>query len=191
MPRRLLISGLVCALSAVLAAAPASLEQGRVRVSARDELTAEVDGVSIYMEYGRPTKRGREIWGALVPWTRWWMPGADESTSLVINGPLEFGQLHVPAGAYTIYTMPGVEVFMLVINKQTGQFHTVYHPEQDLGRVPMEQSTPPSVVEQLTFEVTPHVAGGGVFSLLWDDRVYSVRIKAPAAATPPPAAATN
>jgi hypothetical protein len=185
MRNRLVLTGLLCLMIAPLQATDSpGVEQGRVRVSPRAEVTGEVDGVRVYMEYGRPSKRGREIWGALVPWTRWWMPGADESTSLVTSGPLEFGTLLVPAGAYTIYTMPGVEVFMLVINKQTGQFHTVYQPEQDLGRVAMEQAARPDVVEQLMFSITPEPAGGGRLTLSWDDRAYSVRLRVPAGTTP-------
>jgi hypothetical protein len=148
------------------------------RVSPRAELSAVVDGVEISMEYGRPSKRGRVIWGTLVPWTKWWMPGADESTSFVTSGALQVGDLLVPAGKYTIYTQPGPDLFTLIVNRQTGQFHTLYRQNMDLGRVPMTLTWLPEVVEQMTFTITPSPAAGGVLALSWDDRAYSVTLRA-------------
>lgn len=88
-----------------LAIAPAAAApQQRARISPRGMVDAVVDGVTIAMEYGRPYMRGRTIWGGLVPWGRWWMPGADEATSLVTSAPLRVGTLTVPAGTHTIYT---------------------------------------------------------------------------------------
>lgn len=163
-------------------AVSSSFEQ-RPRVSPRVELSADVDGVTIAMEYGSPSKRGRPIWGSLVPWTKWWMPGADETTSITTSGPLMVETLLVPAGTHTIYTQPGPDEFLLVINRQTGQFHTVYRPEMDLGRVPMTLTPLSTPVEQMTFAVTPAPDGGGQLTLSWDDRAYSVRLRA---ATPAP-----
>ena len=154
------------------------------RVSPRAELSAVIDGVEISMEYGRPSKRGRVIWGTLVPWTKWWMPGADESTSFVTSGALEVGDLLVPAGKYTIYTQPGPEVFTLIVNKQTGQFHTLYRQNMDLGRVPMTLTMLSEVVEQMKFSITPSPSAGGVLSLSWDDRAYSVALAAAPATQP-------
>jgi hypothetical protein len=123
------------------------------------------------MEYGRPSKRGRVIWGTLVPFGRWWMPGADEATTLTTSMPIAFGSLNVPAGDYTIYTQPAETTFQLIINKATGVFHTVYHAEQDLGRVEMQRTTPASPVEQLTVVIEAR-EGGGALKLTWDDREY-------------------
>jgi hypothetical protein len=172
--------GLAAAVAVALCATePRLIAQQSVRVSQRGTLSATVDGVHVSMEYGRPTKRGRDIWGALVPWTRWWMPGADETTSIVTDAPLLVGPLLMPAGTHTIYTQPGPEIFTLIVNNQTGQFHTVYHPDRDLGRVPMTLTMLSEPVEQLTFVVTPDAAGGGVLALRWDDREYAVPLRAP------------
>jgi len=67
--------------------------------------------------------------------------GADEATTLTTNKALTFGTLVVPAGDYTIYTQPGESEFLLIINRELGQYHTTYHPAQDLGR--LGQSQPP------------------------------------------------
>lgn len=142
------------------------------RRSPRDIVMADIAGSRISIEYGRPSKRGRVIWGTLVPWGRWWMPGADEATTLTTSRPLEFGKLMVPAGDYTIYTEPGDTSFMLIVNRDTGVFHTTYHADRDLGRVEMQGAAAPAPAEQLTFAVEPQ-GSGGVLKLIWDDREYS------------------
>jgi DUF2911 family protein len=142
------------------------------RRSPRDVVMADIAGSRISIEHGRPSKRGRVIWGTLVPWGRWWMPGADEATTLTTSRPLEFGKLWVPAGDYTLYTEPGDRSFMLIVNKATGVFHTTYQPDRDLGRVEMQRAPAQAPAEQLTFAVEPQ-GSGGVLKLIWDDREYS------------------
>jgi len=149
----------------------------RPRVSPRDTVKATIDSSSITIEYGRPYKRGRVIWGSLVPWNHWWMPGADESSTITTDATIVFANsLTMPAGAHTIYTLPGDEEFKLIISKDVGTFHTQYHPDQDLGRVPMTLKKIADPAEQLTFAVEPREGGGGVLKLTWDDREYSVPI---------------
>ena len=142
------------------------------RVSLRDSLFVDAGGVRIGIEYGRPSKRGRDIWGALVPWGRWWMPGADEASTLTTSHALTLGDLAVPAGDYTIYTMPTATGVSMILNRDTGVFHTVYRPDRDLGRVPMTLRTLDQPVERLTFAVDA-AADGGLLKLIWDDREYS------------------
>ena len=126
------------------------------RVSLRDTVLGEVDGVRLAIEYGRPSKRGRVIWGTLVPWGGWWMPGADEATTLTTSGAIAFGDLVVPAGEYTLYTTPAASDFALMINRDTGQYHTVYNPNRNLGRVPMTMAQTAEPVERLTFAIESH-----------------------------------
>jgi Protein of unknown function (DUF2911) len=144
------------------------------RRSPRDVVIAGIAGSRISIEYGRPSKRGRVIWGTLVPWGRWWMPGADEGTTFTTSRDLTFGTLAVPAGDYTIYTQPSDGHVQLIINRETGLFHTVYRSERDLGRVEMKQTPTATPVEQLTFAVEPS-EGGGVLKMIWDDREYAAR----------------
>jgi pimeloyl-ACP methyl ester carboxylesterase len=142
------------------------------RLSLRDTVVASIGGALLGIEYGRPSKRGREIWGALVPWGRSWMPGADESTTFTTNRTLQLGTLVVPPGDYSIYTRPEADGTTLILNRDTGQFHTVYRAGRDLGRVPMTRRPLERPVERLTFALEA-TAAGGVLELLWDDRGYS------------------
>ena len=160
---------------AVIAASPRILRAQRPRVSPRGTVEAKIDGAAISMEYGRPYKRGRVIWGSLVPWNHWWMPGSDESTTITTDAALVFGgTLSMPAGTYSVYTQPGPDEFKLIIVNETGLFHTRYPSDRDLGRVNMTLKKLAEPVEQLTFIVEPKEGGGGTFKLVWDDREYSV-----------------
>ena len=96
-----------------------------------------VDGAKISITYGRPSMRGRKIFGALVPYGRVWMPGADEATIFQTGAPLQFGAFKLPAGSYSLYTLPSDGRWTLIINKMTGQFHTYYPQDQDLAKLPM------------------------------------------------------
>jgi pimeloyl-ACP methyl ester carboxylesterase len=143
------------------------------RVSPRTVVSAVIDGNRIAIEYGQLTKRGRAIWGALVPWNRTWMPGADETTTITTSAPLAFGAVAVPAGDHTIYTAPGESEFSLIINRQIFQWHTDYRAADDVGRVPMTVARLDAPVERLTFAIEPRPGGGGVLKLSWDDREFA------------------
>ena len=153
---------------------PASAQRPRVSPHERHEFT--VGGSKITIEYGRPSKRDRAIWGGLVPWGRWWMPGADETTTLRTTDSVLIGDLAVPAGEHTIYMWPDREASRLIINNRTGTFHTFYDPRSDLGRVDFPWRPLAAPVEQMTFTIDPREAGGGTLKLMWDDREYFVAL---------------
>lgn len=147
------------------------------RRSPRRVTVAAIGAGRVGIEYGSPQQRGREIWGALVPWSQVWMPGADEASALTTSKPLTIGGLEVPPGDYSIYTLPSPAGVQLIISKDVGQFHTVYRRQNDLGRVPMTLEMMPSPVEGLTFGLESG-EGGGRLTLSWADRKYSVAIVA-------------
>jgi hypothetical protein len=134
------------------------------RASPRDKVNATVDGAKISVDYSRPYMKGRKIFAAdgLVPFTKVWRTGADQATTLVTDAPLTIGSLSVPAGTYTLYTIPNEKEWTLIVNKQTGQWGTVYQADQDLGRVPMKVSRVDAPVEQFTISVDDTPAGGEI-----------------------------
>lgn len=138
-------------------------------LSPHESSTVTVDGARITITYGRPSMRGRKIYGALVPYGRVWMPGADESTKFETSAPLQFGDFKLPAGAYTLYTLPAERNWTLIINKRTGQFHTVYPEAQDLAKLPMTVEHLAEPVERLTIEAVTRPAGGGALQLDWEN----------------------
>jgi len=163
---------MAAAIVAILTASVAASAQ-RVRVSPHEIHEFDVAGCHITFDYGRPSKKGRVIWGGLVPYGRWWMPGADEASIVTTTKTLVMGDLTMPAGAHTLYMLPDERVSKLIVSNETGQFHTVYHPNLDLGRIDLSLRTISTPVEQLTLAAEPR-PGGGALTLTWDDREYSV-----------------
>ena len=111
---------------------------------------------AIDISYNSPSIRGRKIMGGLVPYGQVWRTGANPATTLVTSTPIHIGTLALAAGTYTLYTLPGEQEWLLIVNKQIGQWGTEYHQDQDLGRVPM-QAVPmssPQEVMSITFEHT-------------------------------------
>jgi hypothetical protein len=118
-----------------------------------------VDGAKISVEYGRPSLKGRSL-ETLAPAGKVWRTGADEATTLVTDKPLKFGSLSVPAGTYTLFTLPGDAAWQLIVSKKTGQWGTMYSEADDLGRVPMKVDKAGKPVEQLTISIDDTPAGG-------------------------------
>jgi hypothetical protein len=118
-----------------------------------------VDGASISIEYGRPSLKGRDD-AKMMPPGREWRTGADEATTLKTDKGLMFGKLMVPAGTYTLYTVPGEAEWQLVVSKKTGQWGIPYPTGEDLGRAPMKVAKTAAPVEQLTISIEDTQAGG-------------------------------
>src|SRR5215471_20221170 len=83
--------------------------------------TAQVTlkGKKITIDYSRPSMRGRKIMGDLVPYGQVWRTGANEATTFVTEGDVKVGDASVPAGHYTLFSLPSEGTWKLIINKQT------------------------------------------------------------------------
>lgn len=146
--------------------------------SPRDSVIASVAGGSVIVNYGRPSKRGREVFGSIVPWDRVWRTGANQATHLHTDRPLRFGDTELPAGSYTLWTLPSQTGWTLILNAQTGQWGTDYDSTHDLVRVPMSVRTLSEPVEQFTILIEPQ-SGGGVLRLRWDRTEATASFRAP------------
>jgi Protein of unknown function (DUF2911) len=132
-----------------------------------------VSGANISIEYGRPFLKGRTIGKEVAPYGEEWRTGADEATTLTTDKPLKFGSVAVPAGTYTLYTLPAEKTWQLIISKKTGQSGTPYPKGQDLGRVPMTVGKTNAPVEQLTISIAP-ASSGGTLKVEWGTTSASV-----------------
>ena len=120
-----------------------------------------IDGANLSIEYGRPSLKGRVPGKDIDPYEgREWRVGADEATTLVTSRALKFGNLSLPAGTYTLYTIPTGGTWHLVVSKATGQWGVPYPKGQDLGRAPMTLGKAAKPAEQLTISVEDTKAGG-------------------------------
>jgi len=141
------------------------------QLSVRDTARASIGSAAVWVDYGRPQKRGREIFGNVVPWNSVWRTGANAATQFNTTADLVIGGATVPAGKYTLWTLPTPTGWKLIINKQTGQWGTEYHAEQDLVRVDTKVETLPAPVEQLVIAFEP-----GLLTFTWDKTRVSVPV---------------
>jgi hypothetical protein len=121
------------------------------------QASVTLNGKAITVDYCAPSLKGRQIGKDIVPYDKVWRTGANTATTLKTETNLRIGNLSVPAGTYTLYTLPSAQGWKLIVNKQTGQWGTVFNEAQDLGRVEMRQvamTSPPVETFKITFENT-------------------------------------
>lgn len=146
----------------------------QAQASPPDTVRATVGAASIEVAYSRPFRRGRTIFGSnVVPWDRVWRTGANAATQITTTRDLMFGSTHVPAGKYTLWTLPSATGTKLIINSQTGQWGTDYDAKRDVVRLDLTARALDPPVEQFTIAVEP-AGQGGVLKLAWDRTEYSI-----------------
>ena len=138
---------------------------------------------TITIDYCAPSTHGRTIFGSsdqkpLVPYGEVWRMGANAATTIKTTGDLQIGDLKVPAGTYTLYSVPSQDGWKLVVNKQTGQWGTVYDISQDLGRVAMGTGSTAMPVEKFVIDFEKTVGETTELHLKWAGVDASVQITA-------------
>jgi hypothetical protein len=169
---------------AAIVASTLPLAAQQKRVSPHEIVSARIDGALVQVIYGRPYSKDpksgevRKIWGGLVPYGKVWRTGADEATTLIAQKPLVFGDTTVPAGAYTLWTLPAEDgSAKLIINKQIGQWGAgpgIYDEKNDVARVDLKKDALEKPLDQFAMAVSRNPAGGGLLKLMWEDTQYSV-----------------
>jgi hypothetical protein len=134
------------------------------------------DGKTVTVDYGRPYAKGRKIMGGLVPYGQVWRTGANEATSFVTDTPINISGTNVPAGKYTMYTLPGENEWKLIINKQTGQWGTEYNEPQDLARIIAKPTKLPQPVEQFTISFDKKGGNAAIMKLEWENTSVPLEI---------------
>lgn len=152
----------------IVAAVVPRAQFGRRRISPHESTEGTVDGAKLSIEYGRPSVRGRQIFGSLVPYDIIWCPGADEATMLTTNRALQFEGVKLPAGEYSLWILPTESEWTLVFNSEAHTFHTNHRARADVGKVPLQKEALSNPVEMLTFAIEPNrSAPGGSIVMTW------------------------
>ena len=172
---------LVC--SALLAAAGTVFAQGGNPASPPETATGSVGGKTVTITYSSPRVKGREghvftkdgliakAGGSQYPI---WRAGANAATTLKTEGDLMIGDIHVPAGTYTLFVdITDADNWVFIVNKQTGEWGLRHDAAQDLGKTKMQMSKPASMTEELKYTI-----GGGKLTLAWENKEASVPIAA-------------
>src|SRR6266849_8555708 len=134
-------------------------------------------GKDITIDYSSPRAKGRKIFGALVPYGQVWRAGANEATTFVVSSDVTVGGKAVPAGSYTLFTIPAEDKWTLVISKKTGEWGTAYPgPDNDLARIDLKVSSLASPVENFTIALD-QAGTGCTLKMEWETTEASVDIK--------------
>jgi hypothetical protein len=181
MRRLLACTGLLIAAAALSAQTPAPKPPP---ASPSVTASATIGGKAVAIKYSSPAVKGRE--GRLFtkdgqiskdPTYPVWRAGANNATALHTDGDIHIGDLAVPKGDYTLYVdISDPDNWVLVVNKQTGQWGTKYDKAQDLGRVKMTMTAPPAMLESLKYTLVDNGGGKGSLTLAWENKSASVAI---------------
>lgn len=136
----------------------------------------EAAGIALDVHYSSPFKKGREIFGGLVPYGQVWRTGANEPTTFTASKDIHVGGKPLPAGTYSLWTIPGPEAWTLILNSEvpdwgvtmlSGGSKTTRNPEADVLQVTVPSLNLPEVVEQFTIDFKL-VRREMYMSLAWD-----------------------
>jgi hypothetical protein len=136
--------------------------------------SATIAGQKITIEYYAPSIHGRKIMGGLVPFGEVWCTGANWATKITSVANLQMGGLKLPAGSYSIWTIPNANEWTLIINKQTGQFHKDYDSSTDFGRTKMDLKTLAIPVETFKIDLRSNGGNQGTLALVWETTEASI-----------------
>ncbi len=174
---------LIC--TSLLAAATTLFAQGNP-ASPPDKAAATIGGRAITITYSSPAVKGREghifTKDGLIshnPNYPVWRAGANAATMLETDGDLQIGNLMVPKGKYSLFVdINDPDQWVLIVNKKTGESGLAYDASQDLGKVKMQMSKPPSMVENLKYTIDDTSGGKGKITLAWENHAASVPVSA-------------
>jgi len=124
-------------------------------LSPADSVSGAVGRATVSVRYARPAARGRAVFGGIVPWGQVWRTGANEASIFTTSADLRIAGKRVPAGKYSLWTIPAPGGWTLILNRNTGQWGTDYDPQYDFVRVPMRAESLPAPVERFTITIEP------------------------------------
>jgi hypothetical protein len=145
-------------------------------LSTRDTAQVTALGAQLWIDYGRPSMRGRQIFGGVIPYDQVWRTGANAATQFRTDRALNFGSTTIPAGTYTLWTLPTTRGVTLIFNTETGQWGTAHDPTKDLARVGLDVERLDDPVERFAISVVEQ-GGSGELRFDWDHTRWVARFK--------------
>lgn len=141
-----------------------------VTKSSSPEAVAQTNqnGLTVKVNYSQPSKKGREIFGGLVPYEKVWRTGANEATIIEFGQPVTIAGKPLKAGKYSLWSIPFPNGWQAIFNRETGQWGTNYDPAEDELRVMVNTRPHSPTAEQFTISFAP-AAGGTNMILTWDE----------------------
>lgn len=162
----------------LLAGVAVAQEPKKAPLSPPAKVNAVLNSKKIHIDYSAPSMRNRAIMGALVPYGKVWRTGANAATTLTTEGDLMIGSVHVPAGKYTLFTIPGEKEWTLIISKETGQWGSNYDESKDLGRTKMTVKKLKDPAETFNIAFVPVDPNHASLTFTWENTQALVRVLA-------------
>jgi hypothetical protein len=144
-------------------------------LSPRQASRSYVGGANLWIDYSRPSMRGRPVWGALVPFGRVWRMGANDAAHFSTDRRVRLGSLTLDPGTYSLFLLPSADAWTLVVNRKTGMSGLEYDATADVGRMALTRQPRQTPAEQFTLELRPTETGANLY-LAWDREGASVPI---------------
>ena len=122
-------------------------------LSPRKEMKGNVDGVDVVINYGSPSVKGRTIGQGLAPFGEIWRTGANKATTFEVKQDVSIEGQSLPAGKYSVFTIPGQDNWVIIFNKVNDQWGTVYDQAEDALRITVPASKDAGFQETMDFVV--------------------------------------
>jgi hypothetical protein len=135
----------------------------------------EKDGLVVTVEYCRPYKKNRVIFGGLVPYGKVWRTGANEATIIKFSKAVSLGNKKLPAGTYTLWTIPGATTWTVIINSEVGQWGTEYDETKDVLRFEVNAAALHPELEMLVIDFKNDPSGINML-IKWDNALVTVPV---------------
>lgn len=153
-------------------------KNGQVKqLSVRDTVHVEIGKATFTVDYARPLMRGRKLLGDIIPYDHVWRTGANAATQFTTSAPIKLAGMQVPAGAYTLWTVPHTNGVDLIVNKQTGQWGTEYNSSLNLGTAKMISENSSQPVEAFTISINSTDSRHGNLILEWGHLKWTAPIE--------------
>jgi hypothetical protein len=141
-------------------------------------LKQRVGVTDIEVVYSRPSMKGRQIFGNVVPFGKVWRTGANAATKITFSTPVKLNGAAVAAGSYALYTIPGEDEWTIILNKGVGKSGTQYDEKDDVLRfktAPVNWSE--TSLETFTIEFNELRDESAIMNLVWDHTVVPIKIE--------------
>ena len=158
--------------------AAAEKKSGPSQLSVRDTARGTISTASLSIDYGRPLARGRILLGSVISYDHVWRTGANAATQFTTSAPITLAGIVMPAGIYTLWTVPRTSGAELIVNAESGQWGTEYNGAKDVGSARLRTEALATPVEKFTISIVPIDAKHGTLMLEWGTFRWSAAIAA-------------
>jgi len=155
----------------LLFGAPLAAQESSIfpKLSPHGCVSQTIGTTTVSVDFHRPGVRGRKIWGDLVPYGQVWRTGANEATTIRFSDAVKVNGSPVPAGTYALFTIPGPEQWVVILNKRWRQLGAYeYQAKDDVLRFQAKPRTLSSFTEWLSYEIEPASRSSAYVDFLWE-----------------------